>query len=209
MAALVTNAADAAREVGPITQGCEVYGLTRGRFSLIDLLEYLLQITGPADATMVFWTFGLAHLDRALDLRRSGAIRSWRWFVDRSTAQHHPQYMDRLRETVGDDNIASSRIHCKMIVLRNERWNIVVRTSMNLNRNLRSENYEISDHAEMAELVNEVVDLAFANPRCKIAEVVRDPEISLATLTDLGGTVAWRPLPINYREPGTRGISYE
>lgn len=47
----VMYAANVAEAVGDITHGCEIYGLARGQYSLIDLVEHILGFTGPARLT--------------------------------------------------------------------------------------------------------------------------------------------------------------
>lgn len=206
------DAARAAAAVGPISKGMEAFGLSGGRFSLVELLEHCLQATGPADVTLTLWTFGLLDLRRVGELLASGAIRSARWLLDRATLQHHPHYMDALRALVGDERIAVTRVHAKWVTIRNASWALAIRTSANLNLNLnrRSESWEVSDDPALTGWLEEVADLAFADPDCAVARVAADPDrLSLRTLTRLGGPVEWRPLPITYGEPGERGISYE
>ena len=55
------------------------------------------------------------------------------------------QLATELREKFGDDSIRITRNHCKFVVFKNENWNLVLRTSMNLNLNRRLEDFEISD----------------------------------------------------------------
>ncbi len=42
--------------LGPIGKGCEIYCLTMGKFSLIDVIEHVLASTGPADVVVSTWT---------------------------------------------------------------------------------------------------------------------------------------------------------
>ena len=56
------SAASAAEAVGPLHHGIEVYGLSKGQFSLIELLEYVIGVTGPADVVISTWTAAGADL---------------------------------------------------------------------------------------------------------------------------------------------------
>ena len=47
-------------------------------------------------------------------------------------------------------------------MIRNEKWDIVVRTSANLNRNLRLENFEIDENKDFADFFQKFFDEAFS-----------------------------------------------
>ena len=54
--------------IGPIERNCDVFGLTGGQFSLIDLIFYCLKTTGPADLLLSTWTASGANIDLAYRL---------------------------------------------------------------------------------------------------------------------------------------------
>ena len=151
----------AADAVGPIEHGMEVYGLSVGRFSLTDLLLHCLEATGPADVTISTWTAAGADIEEAYRLLSSGQVRSIRFLVDFSFPSRQPAYCAALRERFGDDAIRVTKNHAKFLLIRNAEWSLVVRTSMNLNRNLRLESFEVSDHAPMADFIESMVELVF------------------------------------------------
>jgi hypothetical protein len=45
-------ARSAAEAIGPIEAGIEVFGLSKGQFSLIDIIEHCLKASGPADVVI-------------------------------------------------------------------------------------------------------------------------------------------------------------
>jgi len=136
---------DAAASIGKVEPGCEIFGFTKGQFSFIDVIEYLLTQTGAADVSLSTWTAADADLKTAYNLLQNGRIRSIRFLVDWSFASRKPEYCAALVEQFGEDSFRVSRTHAKYCVIRNDQWNITVRTSMNLNMNPRFENFEISD----------------------------------------------------------------
>lgn len=163
-AAKLGTATDA---IGRLTPGCEIYCLTFGQFSLIDALVAVLDQTGPADVDISTWTAAHAHLDRSKELLggaagKGGAIRRCRWLVDTSFLNRQPAYVAHMRKLFGDDSIRTYRSHAKFVTVRNDRWNLALRTSMNLNENARLENLEISDDAELVAFLAKVVDEVFA-----------------------------------------------
>lgn len=155
----MANAADA---LGPIEPGIELYALCKGDYSLVDIVEHCLNATGPADVTISTWTAAGADLEFALGFVLDGRIRSSRWVVDFSFPQRQPAYFALLVDRFGAGSVRATANHAKFVMIRNESWNLVLRTSMNLNLNKRLESIEISDHAEMAEYLTDVVGELFA-----------------------------------------------
>jgi hypothetical protein len=151
----------ASEAIGPIEPGCEIYGLTKGQFSLIDLIEHILSFTESCRAVISTWTAAGADITFAYRLMSCGKLTSLRFLVDFSFPARQPAYCAALRETFGDDCIRVSKNHAKFVLLRNDFWNIVVRTSMNLNENRRLENFEISDDRGLADFLESVIDEMF------------------------------------------------
>ncbi len=152
------NAKDA---VGEITPACEIYGLSNGVCSLADIILHLLAATGPADVTISTWTAAGSDITHANSLLTAGQIRSLRFIVDFSFPSRQPAYCTALREAFGDEAIRVTKTHAKFVLIRNERWNIALRTSMNLNKNTRLENFEISDDTELCDYLESFISALF------------------------------------------------
>jgi hypothetical protein len=151
-----------AAAVGPIEHGCEVYGLCRGQYSLIDLVEHVLTFTGAAELVVSTWTAAGADIEYALRLRDDGRVRSVLWLVDSSFPVRQPGYCRAMRERFGDECIRVTKNHAKFVLIGNEEWHVVLRTSMNLNENKRLESWEVSDDADLYGYLAEVVAELFA-----------------------------------------------
>ena len=122
----------------------ELFGFTKGQFSLSDLIKAALAHTGPADFCLSTWT---ANRQEALELgemKKAGAIRSMRWLVDLTFVRRDPQAAHAVREIFGADAIRVASVHSKFATFGNEKWKLVIRTSMNLNMNPRSEDFTIA-----------------------------------------------------------------
>jgi hypothetical protein len=145
-----------------IEPGVEIVCLTYGQFSLIDAITVLLEQTGPADVTISTWSAAHADLEHARTFLDNGLIRSIRFAVDRSFVNRQPEYCRSLVKIYGPDCIRSTRLHSKFVIIRNDRWNIAVRTSMNLNENPRLELIEVSDDPGLAGFLQAEVDRLFA-----------------------------------------------
>lgn len=147
--------------IGTIEKGTDTYVLTYGQFSLIDALGAILDQTGPADVVVSSWTAADAHLEQASHMIESMAIRSYRMVVDRSFNTRQPGYYKRMKSLFGEGCIREIQTHAKFMVVTNDDWAVVVRTSMNLNENPRFENIEISEDRPFAEWMLAVVDDIF------------------------------------------------
>ena len=154
----------AGRCIGPITKGCEVFGLTKGDFSMIDILRHVAKEIGPCDIACGTWTAAAAEIKQAFDMLEDRNIRSIRFLVDRSFPQRQPKYYAALLQRFGDDCVRMARFHAKFILLENERFSVAVRTSMNLNLNERIEFYEISEGTPISGYLRQVMDYHFAQP---------------------------------------------
>lgn len=201
------NASSAAEAVGPITHGCEIYGLSKGQFSLIELVEHVLNSTGPADVVISTWTAAGADLAHTQTFLTDGRLRTCRWLVDYSFPSRQPAYCADLRARFGDDAIRATANHAKFVLATNDTWHITLRTSMNLNLNRRLESYEISDDADLAACLHELVAEAFNGGAAPISEAAAQPGRAKAAVNNLAGGVARRDPELSYR--GGHGVSFD
>lgn len=148
----------AAQSLGPLTPGMEIYCLTFGQFSLIDVVEHLVRSAGPCDVVVSTWTAATADAERAARLLEDGNIRRFRLLVDRSFVARQRAYCRRVVELFGAEAIRTTRTHAKFAVITNDDWALTVRTSMNLNHNPRLESVEVSDDPALAAFMLDVCD---------------------------------------------------
>lgn len=151
------SAREVAEAVGPIVKGIECFGVSIGAWSLIDLITWCLQATGPADCTISTWTVANHDLNAAWKLLTTRAIKKIRFLVDLSFPSRQPSYCAALREAFGDDCIRLSANHAKFTLLRNAEWDLVIRGTANLNQNSRWEWWELSDSKPMADFLEQLV----------------------------------------------------
>ena len=152
----------AARDaIGTLSKNEDVYILTFGQFSLIDVLSVILDQTGPARVDISTWTAAHAHLDETADKLRNNKIVKMRWLVDSSFIARQPEYCRKMRALFGDNCIRAYKSHAKFMVIENDEWKIAVRTSMNMNENPRLENVEISHDPVLCRFLTQIVDSLF------------------------------------------------
>jgi len=173
--------------IGKLKHGEDVYILTYGQFSLIDALFAIVDQTGPADVVLSSWTTASAHLEHVDHMMSASQVRSLRMIVDRSFRSRQPAYHRRMRELFSQDCIRALRSHSKFMVITNDEWKIVVRTSMNLNENPRLENIEITDDPSFASFMLKIVDEIFdiVEPDCDMSDLPDIPEDTTYNLADV------------------------
>lgn len=135
----------AAETIGPLDHGDEITGLTCGQFSMIDILQHMLdEAGGPADVVVSTWTAGIYDVERAESLAACGKIRSIRWLMDRAMFSKSPQYAGPMIDAFGIDAFRDTNVHAKVTLVASESKRMVCRASMNLNKNLKTEQFDIS-----------------------------------------------------------------
>jgi hypothetical protein len=140
----------AAEAIGPLTRDVEIYGFTKGQFSIIDILHHCLAATGPgAHLQISTWTAANADISTVLELCNSGKVASARWLVDLTFNRRSPELAQRIRNVFGDDAIRVAKNHAKFVLLSAGEWRLVIRTSMNLNFHPRFENFQLAHDPEL------------------------------------------------------------
>lgn len=152
---------NAEQAIGPITSGCEIFALTDGQFSIIDIVEHCLNTIGPASMDIATWTAADGDLRRAHAFLLSSTVSAVRFVVDPSFRSRKPEFCETLTSLFGSECIRTVPLHGKFVVLRNANFSLAIRTSMNLNVNNRIESVEISDDKALADFLADKVDEIF------------------------------------------------
>lgn len=158
--ARLSKVASAQDTIEGFDHGMDVVGLTFGQFSLLDLIDAALRITGPADVAVSTWSAGFYDVEAAARFRDSGQLRSIRFVMD-SSAKRGQATVGDVGELFGSENVRATRSHTKFAVLTNDSWSVVITSSMNLNLNPRCEQFEMTDDPDRARLFLGFVDSVF------------------------------------------------
>ena len=155
------NGEGAAAAISGFGKGMEVFGFNKGQFSIVDIIEAVLEITGPSHVVVATWTAASADLSRIQNFLERNKVITAQWVVDYSFETRQPKFCAQLRETFGDDCIRTTASHCKFVLIKNDEWNVVIQTSMNLNQNKRMENFWVCDDKDMYESFSDLVSDIF------------------------------------------------
>jgi hypothetical protein len=130
-----------------------------GQFSLIDLITAIVERIGPADVRLSTWTTGIKDMETALALLDTGRFKSLQILTDRSFPSRQPAYAARLVQLFGSEAVVCTQVHAKVVVLRAPGWAVTVRSSMNLNRNDRFEQFDLDEGESLAAFYGAWFDL--------------------------------------------------
>ncbi len=165
------RAQSAAKAIAQLERdGTELVGLTRGQFSLSDLLVAVLDKTGPAALSISTWTAASTSVQSMLELLQTGQITRCRWLVDCTFVRRVPQLVAEIRRSFGDDAIRVTRTHAKFATVTNEEWQVAIRSSMNLNQNPRLESYEIGHDPQLCAWLDGVLSDVWRSQPRQLAE---------------------------------------
>lgn len=158
--ARLSKVASARDTIAGFGHDMDVIGLTFGQFSLLDLIEAALELTGPADVAISTWSAGFYDVEAAERFRDSGMIRRIRFVMD-SSAKRGQATVGDVGDIFGADSVRATRSHAKFATITNDDWAITITSSMNLNLNPRCEQFEMTDDADRAALFLGFVDAVF------------------------------------------------
>lgn len=138
-------------------------GLTRGQFSLIDLIHSCLKKTGSAKVICCTWSAGIKDANQVRWMLNSKLLESFTLVTDHSFATRQKKYALAIEDLFGAENIRTSEVHAKFVLIHNHNWKIAIRTSMNLNANKTCETFEIDENMEIFEFYLNFVKSTFEN----------------------------------------------
>jgi hypothetical protein len=136
--------------------------LSNGSFSCMDLIEYLLDFTGPAYVDCATWCAGSASL-RSIENFLESEILKFRLIIDGGAANvmRKDGFQNQVVSRFGEDSIVRCLNHAKFFLVYNRAWRFVVLTSANFNRNNRMEFFNVFEDAEMCGKMIGIVNQLF------------------------------------------------
>lgn len=156
-----TGTIQARTAISGMTKKTRVTGLTNGAFSLISLIDACLEVTGKADVIVSTWSAGVYDVTAISELINSGKIRDFKIILDRSFKTRQAQYAVTVEDLFTNENIRTTNTHSKFVLIKNDEWNLCIRSSMNLNENKRCENFDIDNDIDVYNLFNDFASELF------------------------------------------------
>lgn len=157
-----TDLASAREALGEIVPGGVLVGVTKGKFSLLDLLDAVLAQTGPATVDVSTWTMGVYDADALWRTAENGLIKRMRFLLDPSMFGRREDLASAFIFAFGSQAIRAVDNHAKFCTIRGADLDVTITGSMNLNRNARLENFVVIEGADVADFYSAIVDRVWA-----------------------------------------------
>jgi|GEM_PF-534764 len=161
---------NAAAAIAELTRDVEIYGFTKGQFGLLQLTEALLDVIGPAHVSLSTWTAARHEIQSMAKLVQAGKLTGMRWLIDFTFSRRDPEAAHQIRQTFGLDCIRVAQTHAKFALFENADWQVVLRTSMNLNMNPRFEDFTIAHDIELAAFLRALLDDIWTRQKRSLAD---------------------------------------
>lgn len=157
----VFNTASSDAVVVGLEKESHIMGLTMGEFSLIDLIRSTLDKTGAADVYIATWSAGIKDVHQVKWMMDTNLIRKIRLLTDHSYVNRQRKYAASIEDIFGKANIRTSEMHAKFVVIKNDDWNVVIISSMNLNANKTCETFTIYENQEICDFYMDFIQHHF------------------------------------------------
>lgn len=132
------NAADT---IGPIELGLNLFAVTRGQFSMIDIINYLLSQMGMSGVSVWTWVVADYEVEVMTALIDNGQLAEGNLIVDYSAGKRNPEIIESWRAKFGEGSVKVCKNHAKIARIWNDNFRFLARGSMNLNYNPRSSSW--------------------------------------------------------------------
>ena len=191
------EAMKSAREtIGAIEPGMALFAITRGQFSMIDVINDLIDKAGPSHISVWTWAIAAYEVDVIVGMMERQDILSARLIIDYSSEQRSGEIIDQWRARFGADMVKDCRNHAKISRVWNDRWAFLARGSMNLNFNPRFEQFDLTEGGDDFAMVGEIEDaLPVLGGNCTRADADAATGVGMAfeqsTLDLFNGAKTW------------------
>jgi len=142
---------------------CRIIGLTNGEFSLIDLIYSTLKKVGKSKLIVATWSAGIKDVHQVKWMIESDLIQDFKLLTDHSYKTRQKKYAASIEDLFGIENIRTSEMHAKFVLIQNENYKVAITSSMNLNANKTCELFEICEGDELFDFLINYVNHTFKN----------------------------------------------
>lgn len=144
--------------IGPITPGMSLFAITRGQFSMIDAILHTLDCVGPAAVSVWTWTVAEYEVECLKRLQMDGRVTSGRMVIDHGALKKNAAIILDWKATFGAESVRYVVNHAKLATVSNDNYKVLLRGSMNLNRNPRFEQLDVTEGGADFDLVKRLED---------------------------------------------------
>lgn len=123
--------------IGTLSPGNTILYHTEGAWSNIELLEHILNQSGPARVYFSTWSISVEAIRRFVAWQSNGLIIELYALLDRGLRNRKPEIYQQA--IANFQNMSLEKCHAKIMVVQNKHYDIVVLGSANVTENPRLE----------------------------------------------------------------------
>ncbi len=146
--------------IGQLEHNQALQYTTAGRWSMHQLLSYILDRTGPGRVWLTTWTITEEPMRVLLHEIKSERIQELNAVLDYRIERRKPEAFQLASKII--TRIKLTKCHAKVLVIQNEEWSVTVLGSANFSKNPRIEAGTIFTDRESAEFhktwINDVIE---------------------------------------------------
>ncbi len=177
----IESFASAKECIGPLEPGMSLFAITRGQFSMIDVINDLIWKMGSADVSVWTWAIAEYEVEVFTALMDRQEIRSGRLVIDYSAEHRNAGLIQQWRDRFGDESVRIVRSHAKIARVWNDDYRFLARGSMNLNYNPRFEQFDLTEGGDDFEMVAGIEDeLQVLRPMCARRDAENNSQLERA-----------------------------
>lgn len=143
----------AAECIGPIEHSMSLFAVTRGQFSMLDMILHCLDQIGPAEISVWTWAIADYEVEAMEGLMARREITGAHLIVDKSADKRSQKTIEAWRTRFGPESVRVVINHAKIARVWNDNFRLLLRGSMNLNFNPRFEQLDITEGGPDFDLV--------------------------------------------------------
>jgi hypothetical protein len=181
-----------------VEHGMAVFMVTRGQWSMIDLVLYLVAAIEAPWVSIWTWAIADYEVEAIGGLLANGRITGARLIVDYSASHRNQNILADWQGRFGGESVRVCKNHAKLARVWNADWRFLARGSMNLNYNPRFEQADVTEGGPDYELVQSIEDeMPIVGLMPSFAEAANASGLGGAfdrgTLGMFAGLPAWKP----------------
>ena len=152
----VESFGSAADCVGPIEPGMSLFAVTRGQFSMLDIVAHCIREVGPCHVSCWTWAIAEYEIQCFEAFMHNKEIVGGRLIIDRAGAKRSHGLLADWKTNFGPESVRVCKNHAKICRIETSEVRLLIRGSMNLNFNPRFEQFDITEGGPDYDLVNKL-----------------------------------------------------
>lgn len=142
---VVESFQNAAQTIGPLVPGMALFTVTRGQFSMVDAIFYLLDQVGTAQVSLWPRTVAVSKGDILARILRDDRVTTCRLVMHAGDEKANAVLVAEWQARYGPDAIRHCRTHAKIATVEGGGLRFLLRGSLNLGQGSRFEQFDLTE----------------------------------------------------------------